>query len=232
MKKPLTLLVTLLLALRLSACGTQPSNQSSGLTIGPNTKPAPILRPLASGTQLTSSGLEFAYYPRVVCLAYNGSANGRLIARFDSRVSGTPTTPVFQSTDNGSSWQEIARFSDTSTPRICCSGLYELPQAFGNNPAGTLFWATSVGIENPRGPTAIRIWRSTTQGYNWSYYTTAVTGNTGGQVDRYANRGVAIKSCIRTGTADHGDRFHRSKTFVTAVVRKEELAAPKRAVVA
>ena len=218
MKKQLTLLFTLLFALCLSACGTQPSNQSSGLTTGPNTKPAPILRPLASGTQLTSSGLEFACYPRVVCLAYNGSANGRLIATFDSRVSGTPTTPVFQSTDNGSSWQEIARFSDTSTPRICCSGLYELPQAFGNNPAGTLFWATSVGIENPRGPTAIRIWRSTNQGYNWSYYTTAVTGNTGLWEPEFA---VFVSPARRSNSTG-------PKIRVTALPRSRLMVAQKR----
>jgi hypothetical protein len=164
------------LPLLLTVCFAACQNQQPSAVSKPS---AGVARVQAVGTPLNSSDLQFAYYPRVIRLAHNGSANGRLVATFDSRAANAPATPVFESTDDGNSWREIARFSDTSAPRICCSGLYELPQAFGNNPAGTLFWATSVGIENPRGPTAIRIWRSTNQGYTWSFYTTAATGNTG-----------------------------------------------------
>jgi hypothetical protein len=47
------------------------------------------------------------FYPRVMRLQYNGSANGTLLATFEQYTSGTPVFPVYRSTDNGTFWTTV-----------------------------------------------------------------------------------------------------------------------------
>ncbi len=119
-----------------------------------------------------------AYYPRVIRLQNNGSANGRLIASFDYGSGAL----FYESNDQGLTWSanEVGNVSDNTPPRHCCSGFYEVPINMGATTAGTLFWATSVGTDQgSRGPCSIRIWKSTDQARSWKYFSTAVSGNTG-----------------------------------------------------
>ncbi|MGI4760391.1 MAG: sialidase family protein [Janthinobacterium lividum] len=112
------------------------------------------------------------YYPRVIRLT-QGARAGRLLASFDAGRAGA----IYESPDNGKTWQHLTAVVDTTPPRMCCSGLYEVPQALGATPAGTLFWATSVGTDQGgRGPCSIRLHRSLDGGRTWAYFSTPVSG--------------------------------------------------------
>jgi hypothetical protein len=112
------------------------------------------------------------YYPRVIRLSQGASA-GRLLASFDVGKAGA----IYESPDNGRSWQHLADVSDTTPPGSCCSGLYEVPQKLGATAAGTLFWATSVGTDRGgRGPCSIRLYRSQDGGRSWSFFSEPVKG--------------------------------------------------------
>lgn len=112
------------------------------------------------------------YYPRVIRLTQGASA-GRLLASFDAGKAGA----LYESPDNGKTWQHLTDVVDTTPPRMCCSGLYEVPKTLGATPAGTLFWATSVGTDQGgRGPCSIRLHRSTDGGRSWTYFSTPVSG--------------------------------------------------------
>lgn len=136
----------------------------------------------AAGTVLALAGPTLAqtrldpsrptYYPRVIRLA-QGSGAGRLLASFDAGKAGA----IYESPDNGKTWQHLTDVMDSTPPRSCCSGLYELPATQGDTPAGALFWATSVGTDQGgRGPCSIRVHRSLDGGRSWAYFSTPVSG--------------------------------------------------------
>ncbi len=116
-----------------------------------------------------------SFYPRLIRLKANGSANGRLIASFDVIGAGR----IYQSTDDGLSWSQITTITETGFANTCCSELYEVPQNLGSTTAGTLFWAVSAHDGAAPASRAIKIYKSTDQGNSWSYFSTPVTGNTG-----------------------------------------------------
>lgn len=112
------------------------------------------------------------YYPRVIRLA-QGPGAGRLLASFDVGKAGT----IYESPDNGRSWQHLADVADATPPGMCCSGLYEVPQTLSETPAGALLWATSVGTDRGgRGPCSIRAYRSTDGGRTWAFFSEPVKG--------------------------------------------------------
>ncbi|WP_460554905.1 sialidase family protein [Hymenobacter daeguensis] len=135
---------------------------------------AALLLALA-GTADAQSRLELnrpTYYPRVIRLSQGGNAN-RLLASFDIGKAGA----IYESPDNGRSWQHLSDVAETTPPGSCCSGLYEVPQKLGDTPAGALFWATSVGTDRGgRGPCSIRLYRSTDGGRSWSFFSEPVKG--------------------------------------------------------
>jgi hypothetical protein len=112
-------------------------------------------------TAAVTLGNQASYYPRMIRLAANGAANNRLIASFDY---GNTKSTIWESTNNGTSWNQIATIN-LPEPGHCCSGLYEVPQALGGTPKGALLWTTST---TNGGAHAIRIYRSTDQGHSWS----------------------------------------------------------------
>jgi hypothetical protein len=112
------------------------------------------------------------YYPRVIRLS-QGSNAGRLLASFDAGKAGA----IYESPDNGKSWQHLADVAEPTPPGMCCSGLYEVPKTLGATTAGTLIWATSVGTDRGgRGPCSIRAYRSQDGGRTWAYFSTPVSG--------------------------------------------------------
>lgn len=112
---------------------------------------------------------QFSGYPRVVRLAHNGPANGRLITAFDTFVDGTDRILLYQSSDDGATWSPLATIADTAySGRTCCPTLFELPQQVGAQPAGTLLLGDSEGAAGAAGH-EIKVWRSTDQGAHWSY---------------------------------------------------------------
>ena len=135
---------------------------------------ASLLLALASPAR-AQQALDLArptYYPRVIRLTQGANKN-RLLASFDAGRAGA----IYESPDNGKTWQHLTDVVDATPPRMCCSGLYEVPQALGATPAGTLFWATSVGTDQGgRGPCSIRLHRSLDGGRTWAYFSTPVSG--------------------------------------------------------
>jgi len=136
-----------------------------------------------SGTIVYSppSSSQFAGYPRVLRLAHNGSANGRLLATFDTFANGADTLPVYQSADGGRSWSYLSTIADTAySGRTCCETIFELPQDLGAQAAGTLLLADSEGAGGAAGH-EIKVWRSTDQGQHWSYFSSCArtTGTPG-----------------------------------------------------
>jgi Ricin-type beta-trefoil lectin domain-like len=118
------------------------------------------------GTRLMD---EITFYPRAIRLAHSGTANGRVLV---SVVTDTPshTGVIFESTDEGESFQEVGRIADPwgAPPRGgCCSSIFELPRPIGAMPAGTLLWASSMGRN--AGEARIRLWRSNDVGRTWSH---------------------------------------------------------------
>lgn len=61
---------------------------------------------------------------------------------------------------------------------LCCGALYELPQAVGSLPAGTLLWAASVGKKDQR--MATKVYRSEDEGRSWSYLSEVRAAKPGG----------------------------------------------------
>jgi hypothetical protein len=120
----------------------------------------------ATGTVLQGSTL----YPRVVRLEH-GPANtyGRLVASTNGII--------FQSNDNGASWNLLGPVPTAagSTER-CCATLYELPQQVGSLAAGTLISAASYFSG---GTPAVEVYVSTNQGVSWTYHSTPVLAGDG-----------------------------------------------------
>lgn len=118
-----------------------------------------------------------AYYPRVLRLAHQPGSAGRLLASFDTDGN---RAGVYESTDDGRTWQLVANLRDTTDTKHCCSGLWEVPQPLGTVAAGALFWSPSMGCSrDPRCKAAITIHRSTDGGRTWQPYSTLVTGDVG-----------------------------------------------------
>ncbi|RDS79441.1 hypothetical protein DWU98_17945 [Dyella monticola] len=117
----------------------------------------------ATGTLLSGSTL----YPRVVRLEHGpASVNGMLVASTNGII--------FQSTNNGASWNLIGPVPTISgSTEYCCATLYELPQQVGALAAGTLIFAATYN--NTTTP-AIEVYTSTNQGVSWSYHSTPVQG--------------------------------------------------------
>jgi hypothetical protein len=117
-----------------------------------------------------------AYYPRLINLEHSEDNNGRLIVSFDNGNKGA----FYESKDSGATWSFISSVTDSTPPRNCCSGLYEVPIQERYVKAGNLFWATSVGTDNvQRTGCSIRIYKSTDHARSWNFFSTAVTGKTG-----------------------------------------------------
>ena len=80
------------------------------------------------------------FYPRLIRLASNGAANGRLIASFDN--DGTQSR-IHESPDGGTTWKQIGTLT-VPEGWHCCSGLFEMPVAMGATPKGALLWASTT----------------------------------------------------------------------------------------
>jgi hypothetical protein len=127
---------------------------------------------LADAGASVTLGNQASYYPRMLRLAANGAANGRLIASFDY---GNTQSTIWESTNSGASWTQVGSIT-VPDPGHCCSGLYEMPQTVGSTAQGTLLWAASTTNGAAH---AIRLYKSTDLGRTWSLLSVPVTGGTG-----------------------------------------------------
>lgn len=128
-----------------------------------------------SDPSTTSSAAD---YTRVITLHHNGTANGTMLATFEDDVDATSAVfPIYKSTDNGATWTHVTNVSDThyGYGNRQEPSLYELPEAVGNLPEGTILLA---GNAEPRdqSSTALVLYDSTDVGSTWSYRSTIATG--------------------------------------------------------
>lgn len=128
---------------------------------------------LSPATAEVVLGSQDTFYPRLIRLAANGTANGRLIASFD--IAGTKGL-INESVDGGLTWAEVGNVNTGADPAHCCSTLYEVPQTLGTTAQGTLLWATTTINGSAYN---IRIHKSIDKGRSWSFLATAVSGATG-----------------------------------------------------
>jgi hypothetical protein len=110
-----------------------------------------------------------ALYPKTVQLQHKGADNGTILATFEQPTT-TPVFPIYRSTDNGATWNQISSVTDTVNGWGNRNGafLYELPQQVGNMPAGTVL---CVGLSAPADKSAERmeVYKSNDAGRTWSY---------------------------------------------------------------
>ncbi len=122
-----------------------------------------------------------AMYPRAIRLAHSGDADGHVIASVNTSSTGglTDMARFYESSDGGTTFQPVGEVRDPQAADgrgACCGSLFELPAARGENPAGTLLWATTVGMPNaPARQPAVRVWRSLDRGRTWSYLSSCAT---------------------------------------------------------
>lgn len=118
-------------------------------------------------------------YGRIVCLKNSGSSNGTLLATCDQHVwvDNEQVWPIYRSTNDGESWTHIADVKDETfgTNRKAQPMLYELPQAVGDLPAGTVLLAGNL-VPDDQSSSRIVIYSSTDHGTSWSYLSTVDVG--------------------------------------------------------
>jgi hypothetical protein len=131
----------------------------------------------AAGAQSTT---EEAGYPRVIRLEHAGADNGVLLATFAHN--GVPgekgSLPVYRSADNGKTWSTtpVGVVRDTVHGwDIEAPGLFELPVAQGDLPAGTLFAAGTAWIRRDFRQQAIEVFISKDHGKHWTYRSNCAT---------------------------------------------------------
>lgn len=123
----------------------------------------------------TAAGsVEDASYPRVIRLQHSGTSNGTLLATFSHSGDGTAKAnfPIYRSTDNGLSWTSSPISTVTDTQHgwdLDGPTLYELPQAEGDLPAGTILAAGTAWNHGDYTQQAVEVFASTNQGATWSY---------------------------------------------------------------
>ncbi|MPZ83665.1 MAG: exo-alpha-sialidase [Actinophytocola sp.] len=121
-----------------------------------------------------------AGYPRVIRLSHSGPANGRVLATVGSVSNGNSVGIILESTDGGTSFQQVGTVSDPEGAAgrgMCCGTLFELPRAVGAMPEGTLRRATTAGYKVPEGQrhTKQRLWQSRDLGRTWSFLSDIAT---------------------------------------------------------
>lgn len=105
------------------------------------------------------------------------ASDGSMYATFEQYSSGTPVFPIYKSTNNGQTFTQVGSVNDTQHGygMRYQPFLYELPQAIGNMPEGTLLCAGNC-IPNDLSTTEIDLYKSTDSGVSWTYVSTIATG--------------------------------------------------------
>lgn len=115
---------------------------------------------VARGTLLQAT---WSAYPRLVRLAHQADSrrNGGIVASVTEYAAGTLQAGFHLSTDDGASFARLGTLRDDGfASGLCCGTLFELPQAVGALPAGTLLYAASVGGDTPGALMEQRLYRS------------------------------------------------------------------------
>ncbi len=123
------------------------------------------------------------FYERVVKLP-----NGNLLATMEKEFPintnwvGMKSYNFYSSANNGRTWSLVSEldpssYSGMSRDKMGMPGLFVLPQAMGNYPAGTILFATCDWDWNA--PYCLHIWRSTDNGSSWQFHANLAPRGTG-----------------------------------------------------
>jgi hypothetical protein len=115
-------------------------------------------------------------YAHAIELQHSSDANGELLASFEQYSSSC--MPIYRSLDSGKTWTQISSVCDTvnSWHNIQLEPvLYELPQAIGAYPAGTIL-AAGDSIPADNSATKIDMYASEDHGLTWSFVSSIATG--------------------------------------------------------
>ncbi|HZI33292.1 MAG TPA: RICIN domain-containing protein, partial [Candidatus Binatia bacterium] len=140
--------------------------------------------PYTTGTRITPNSPVNGgtRYGRIIRLQHSGSANGTLIATYESWPN---DFRFYRSTDDGFTWAQISAPILSSIPGWVMKvepDLFELPAAVGNLPAGTILLAgncrtNDFSVNSHR----MEVWYSTDHGVTWNFR---------GVVDHSTNQGL------------------------------------------
>lgn len=116
-------------------------------------------------------------YPRAIQLKHAGRQNGFMLATFEEYSKETPSFPIYRSTNGGAAWSLFSRVRDTE------SGwgmrfqpfLYELPNALGPMPAGTIL-CLGNSIPADMSHTRLDVYKSLDHGETWSFVSHIAAG--------------------------------------------------------
>ncbi len=137
----------------------------------------------AAGTSFAPEGGRAvgSTYAKIIVLKNSGASNGTQLVTFDKLVlvGGVQQYPIYRSTDNGATWSNIANVSPSSNfptlTRTAQPFLYELPQAVGSLPAGTVLLSGMI-MPTDRSSSRLVLYKSLDHGVTWSLQSTIDTG--------------------------------------------------------
>ncbi len=132
----------------------------------------------AYGPSTLYTGIDPApNYPRVIQLQFSGTHNGRMYATFEHAEVQAPNFRIFESNDSGETWKSLSALTDTQNGwgMRYQPFLYELPEAIGDMPAGTILCAGN-SIPTDMSKTKIDLYKSTDQARTWTFVSSVASG--------------------------------------------------------
>ena len=170
---------SVLLALVVIAGGLLVSAPAEAVTTGNG---ALVFSP-AAGSSFDPEGTHpvGTTYAKIIVLKNSGASNGSQLVTFDQLVlvGGVQVYPIYRSTDNGTTWSHLTDISPSSTfptlTRTAQPFLYELPQAEGTLPAGTILLSGMI-MPSDRSSSRLVVYKSLDHGATWSFQSTIDTG--------------------------------------------------------
>ncbi|WP_020498221.1 sialidase family protein [Sciscionella marina] len=157
-------------------------------------------------------------YPRILRLAHNGFANGRILTSIEGWSGKDGIGIIHQSFDGGRTFQRLSTIKDPEAANgrgICCGAFYELPQDVGSLEEGTLLWADTVGFNAPDAQrrTQLRLWKSEDRGRSWSFVSTIATSPTSDPIWE-PELEVAKDGSLVVFYSDESDKSHHDQKLV------------------
>lgn len=117
-------------------------------------------------------------YARSLLLKQNDEASkGTLLSTWENYSGGKTWFPIYQSTDHGSTWKEIAKVQDqvNGWGLRYQPELYELPQDFAGYKKGAILLAGN-SIPADLSKTKLDLYISTDKGYTWKFLSSFASG--------------------------------------------------------
>lgn len=108
-------------------------------------------------------------------------ANNEILASVTA-FNGGNHVEIYASSNDGASFARVGTINDPDfASGLCCGTIFQLSQAVGSLPAGTLLWAGSVGQNaGTDRRMRIKVYRSGNNGRSWTFSSQIVAPNNGG----------------------------------------------------